>query len=240
MWVRVRTWLSFCRTLWPYGYIKLYLKPALYNQSNALRACSELVIGVTPLYCKYMCEERRPYLTHCQVYRPKLDWFFNLFSDVFHCFSWPKNSWTEDWTNVNVFSLCTSVPPSHKDSLLESMSCFPQNISEPCHFMLGFSILCGPLRMVLFDSFLGGYERLMQQKHLQQFLNDRCKSVAGTAVRRQPDCYAPVKQTVKHSVIALWVILSLPWQSQLTFLPWAFNTDAALVLLLRPILCGSV
>lgn len=30
--------------------------------------------------------------------------------------------------------------------------------------------------MGLFDSFLGGYERLMWQKHLQQFLNDSCKS----------------------------------------------------------------
>lgn len=38
-----------------------------------------------------------------------------------------------------------------------------------------FFALCGPLLMVSFDSFLGGYERLMQQKHLQQFLNDSCK-----------------------------------------------------------------
>ncbi len=44
--------------------------------------------------------------------------------------------------------------------------------------MFEFCTLCGPLRMVLFDSFLGGYERLMQQKHLQQFLNDSCKSAA--------------------------------------------------------------
>lgn len=66
--------------------------------------------------------------------------------------------------------------------LLESMSCFstPQKkkISEPCHFMLEFRTLCGPLWMGLFDSFLGGYERLMQQKHLQQFLKDSCKSAA--------------------------------------------------------------
>lgn len=44
--------------------------------------------------------------------------------------------------------------------------------------MLEFCTLCGPLWMVLFDSFLGGYERLMRQKHLQQFLNDSCKSAA--------------------------------------------------------------
>lgn len=65
-----------------------------------------------------------------------------------------------------------------KEFLLESMSSFflPPKISEPCHIMLEFSSLSGPLWMVLFDSFLGGYERLMQQKHLQQFLNDSCKS----------------------------------------------------------------
>lgn len=44
--------------------------------------------------------------------------------------------------------------------------------------MLDFSTLCGPLWMVLFDSFLGGHERLMRQKHLQQFLNGSCKSAA--------------------------------------------------------------
>lgn len=91
---------------------------------------------------------------------------------------------------------------SHKH-LLESMSSFSapqkkpkkqqqqQQVSEPCHFMLEFSTLCGPLRMVLFDSFLGGYERLMLQKHLQQFLNDSCKSAVEQLREDSPTAMAP-------------------------------------------------
>lgn len=102
-----------------------------------------------------------------------------------------------------------------------------QNSSEPCHFLLEFSTLCGPLWMVLFDSFLGGYERLMQQKHLQQFLNDSCKSAAEQLWEASLDCCAPIKQTVKHGVTALWVISPLPQQSQSTFLSRLFCKDTA-------------
>lgn len=69
--------------------------------------------------------------------------------------------------------------------------------------MLEFCTLCGPLWMVLFDSFLGGYERLMQQKHLQQFLNDSCKSAAEQLREDSPTAVPPIKQTVKHGVTAL-------------------------------------
>lgn len=77
------------------------------------------------------------------------------------------------------FSTCDSARSLKRVFARKHVILFPpQKISEPCHIMLEFSSLSGPLWMVLFDSFLGGYERLMQQKHLQQFLNDSCKSAA--------------------------------------------------------------
>lgn len=73
--------------------------------------------------------------------------------------------------------------------------------------MLEFSALSGPLWMVLFDNFLGGYERLMRQKYLQQFLKDSCKSAAEQLWEDIPIVSLSYIQTVKHGVTALWAIL---------------------------------
>lgn len=82
-----------------------------------------------------------------------------------------------------VFNMCFSLSATkrtcskacHRFSLKKKKKKKSLNPAILCRFFT----LCGPLWVVSFDSFLGGYERLMQQKHLQQFLKCGVKQLWG-------------------------------------------------------------
>lgn len=100
--------------------------------------------------------------------------------------------------HLGPFSTCVSVSHPQRrlagKRVIDSPSKKKEKKSLNPAILCQFFALCGPLWMVSFDSFLGGYKRLMQQKHLQQFLNDSCK--CGVKQLREDS------RTVPHSLKA--------------------------------------